>query len=48
MFLDVAVGGDGTVYGLVVEPEGRRKASATVLAIDPDGKTRYRRTIVEP
>jgi hypothetical protein len=47
-FQDVAVGADGTVYSLVLEPESRTTASATILAIDPDGKTRYHRTVVEP
>ena len=47
-FWDVAVGEDGTVYALAVEPEGKRKASATLLAIDPDGEARYAVTLLEP
>ena len=42
------VGEDGTVYALAVEPEGKRKASATLLAIDPDGDVRYAVTLLEP
>jgi hypothetical protein len=47
-FWNVAVGEDGTVYALAVEPEGKRKASATLLAIDPDSEVRYAVTLLEP
>jgi hypothetical protein len=47
-FWDVAVGDDGTVYALAVEPEGKKKASATLLAIDPDSDVRYAVTLLEP
>ena len=47
-FWNVAVGNDGTVYALAVEPEGKRKASATLLAIDPDSEVRYAVTLLEP
>lgn len=47
-FWDVAVGADGTVYALAVEPETKRKASATLLAIDPDSEIRYAVTLLQP
>jgi hypothetical protein len=47
-FWNVAVGEDGTIYALAVEPEGKRKASATLLAIDPDSEVRYAVTLLEP
>jgi hypothetical protein len=47
-FWDIAVGEDGTVYALAVEPEGKRKASATLLAMNPDSKVRYSVTLLDP
>ena len=47
-FWSVVVGSDGTVYALAVEPETKETASATVLAIAPDGTVLYRMTILEP
>ncbi len=47
-FWSVAVGPDGTVYGLAVEPEVNRLLSATILALDPAGTILYRRTVMEP
>jgi WD40 repeat protein len=47
-FWDVAVGEDGTVHALAVEPEGSRKASATLCSIDPDSEVRYAVTLLEP
>jgi hypothetical protein len=47
-FWNVAVGEGGTVYALAVEPEGRQKASATLLAIDPDSEVRWAVTLLEP
>jgi hypothetical protein len=46
-FWAVAVGGDGVVYALVVEPETRTRWSATILAILPDASIRYRTTILD-
>jgi hypothetical protein len=47
-FWDVAVGEDDTVHALAVEPEGKGKSSATLLAIDPDSEVRYAVTLLEP
>jgi hypothetical protein len=47
-FWYIAVGEDGSLYALAVEPEGRRKASATLLAIDTDSEVRYAVTLLEP
>lgn len=57
-FWSVAVGSNGTVYGLAVEPERSLrdegctnpivKSSATILAIRPDGTVRYRLTVMDP
>jgi hypothetical protein len=57
-FSSAVLGPDGTLYALVIEPETYRDPpadsscvateSATVLAIDPDGRVRYRVTVVEP
>jgi len=48
VFLDVAVGDDGTAYALAIEPESGGDHSATILGIDPDSTVRYSTTIVEP
>jgi hypothetical protein len=56
-FDSVVAGADGTVYAKAIEPEGSAEppkgacfppASATILAIGPDGRVRYRVTVVEP
>jgi len=47
-FWSVVVGSDGTAYALAIEPEAGDRTSATVLAIGPDGRVRYRVTVVEP
>jgi hypothetical protein len=48
-FWSVVVGSDGTAYALAIEPEaGDRTSSATILSIGPDGRVRYRVTVVEP
>lgn len=55
-FWSIAVGPNGTVYALAVEPERRSessfctivKSSATILAIAPSGAIRYRLTVVDP
>jgi hypothetical protein len=47
-FLSVGVGPDGTIFGLAAEPEAKGGWSATVLAIAPNGKTRWSKTVVEP
>jgi hypothetical protein len=57
-FNSAVLGPDGTLYALVIEPETYRDPpadsscvateSATILAIGPDGRVRYRVTVVEP
>jgi hypothetical protein len=47
-FWSVVVGSDRTVYALAIEPEAGERSSATILAISPDGRVRYRVTVVEP
>jgi hypothetical protein len=47
-FWSVAVGPDGTVYALAIEPESGSTSSASILAIAPDSTVRYTTTIVEP
>ena len=56
-FWSVAVGPDGTAFGLAIEPERYEDtgcgapiplSSATILAINPDGTVRYRVTVAEP
>ncbi len=47
-FWSVAVGTDGTVYGLAIEPESSTSSSATMLAIAPDGTVLYTTTIIDP
>ena len=57
-FWSAAAGSDGTLYALAIEPEQTSAptadpctpppASATILAIGPDGEVRYRVTLVEP
>ena len=47
-FLRVAVGPDGTVFALALEPEPGDTASATILAIAPDSTVLYRTTIIDP
>lgn len=57
-FVSAVLGPDGTLYALAIEPETYRDPpadsscvateSATVLAINPDGRVRYRVTVVEP
>jgi len=47
-FWSVAVGSDGTVFALVIEPESSRTSSATILAIAPDSSVRYATTVIEP
>jgi hypothetical protein len=57
-FNSAVLGRDGTLYALAIEPETYRDPpadsscvateSATVLAIGPDGRVRYRATVVEP
>lgn len=56
-FRSVAVGANGTVYGLAIEPErtvtedgcvGVVRSSATIVAIAPDGAVHYRRTVIAP
>ena len=47
-FWSVVVGSDGTAYALAIEPEAGERSSATILAIGPEGRVRYRVTVVEP
>ena len=47
-FWSVAVGSDGTVYALAIEPESSRTSSASILAIAPDSTVRYSATIINP
>ena len=47
-FWSAAVGTDGTVFALVVEPEIGGKSSATILGIAPDSTVRWRTTVIEP
>jgi hypothetical protein len=48
-FRSVAVAGNGTVFGLAFEPEGRAgRHSATVVAIAASGTVLYRRTVIAP
>jgi hypothetical protein len=47
-FWSVAVGSDGTVYALAVEPESSRTSSASILAIAPDSTVRYTTTLINP
>ena len=47
-FWSVAVGDDGTVYALALEPEPSGTSSATVLGIAPDSTVRYTVTLVDP
>ncbi len=47
-FWNVAVGSDGTVFALVIEPEAREAYSASILAIAPDSTVLYTTTIIEP
>ena len=47
-FWSVAVGLDGTVFGLAVEPETGGKSSATILAIAPDSTVLWHATVIEP
>ena len=47
-FWTVAVGSDGTVFALVVEPEAGEEFSASILAIAPDSTVLYTTTIIEP
>ncbi len=47
-FWSVAVGLDGTVYALAIEPESKSTSSASVLAIAPDSAVLSTTTIVEP
>ena len=47
-FWAVAADQDGLVYALAIEPEGQKRASATILAIEPDSTVRYATTILEP
>ena len=47
-FWSIAVGLDGTVYALAIEPEAGGASSASILAIDPDSTVRYTTTIIDP
>jgi hypothetical protein len=47
-FWSVAVGADGTVYALAVEPESARTSSASLLAMAPDSTVLWATTIIEP
>lgn len=47
MFWSIAVGPDGRVWALAVEPE-TRGYSATILAIAHDSTVVYATTVVEP
>jgi hypothetical protein len=47
-FGSIVVGDDGTVFALAFEPEGAAGVAGTILAIEPDGRTRYRLTVAEP
>jgi len=47
-FWSIVARSDGTVYALAIEPEAGERSSATILAIGPDGRVRYRVTVVEP
>lgn len=47
-FWTVVVGPDGTVYALAIEPEAGGGSSATILALAPDSRVIYSRTILDP
>ncbi len=47
-FWSIAVGSDGTIYALAIEPEAGGASSASILAIDPDSTVRYTATIIDP
>ena len=47
-FWTVAVGADGTVFALAIEPEAGDRSSASILAIEPDSTVRYTATIIDP
>jgi hypothetical protein len=47
-FWSVAVGSDGTVYALAIEPEASDGSSASILAIAPDSTVRWITTIIGP
>jgi hypothetical protein len=47
-FWSVIVGADGTVYAVAAEREAGFTASATILALAPDGSKRWSTTIIDP
>ena len=47
-FWSVAVGSDGIVFALAIEPEPGDAFSASILAIAPDSTVLYTTTIIEP
>ncbi len=47
-FWSVAIGPDGVVFTVAVEPEAAGTTSATIVAFSPGGKVIFRFTIVDP
>jgi hypothetical protein len=47
-FWSIAVGSDGTIYALAIEPEAGGASSATILALAPDSTVLYTTTIIDP
>ena len=47
-FWSIAVGADGVVHALAIEPETATTSSATVVAFAPDSTVIYRTTVIEP
>ncbi|MEO7664480.1 MAG: hypothetical protein ABIV26_05085, partial [Candidatus Limnocylindrales bacterium] len=47
-FWSIAVGADGIVHALAIEPENATTSSATIVAFAPDSSVVYRSTVIEP